>query len=291
MAFDGNGTFNRLYSWVQDASNGINITASRVDAEDSGFATALSLCVTRDSQGKMAADFVPGTTGVYNLGTVARQWLAVNAISAAIGAISVGPAASGASLSVNGGALASAAFNVTGSTAANQFVARFNSNNTTAGQSYGIQVLAGTNTADYTQQWYNAAGTLELMAIDGAGNLQVSNGAGNNLVGPVYAGIPQDLQSGASYSLVLTDANKHIYNKTAGCAYTIPANGSVAFPIGTATTFVNRSGSNATIAITTDTLVWAAGGGTGTRTLANNGIATILKVESTVWMVSGTGLS
>jgi hypothetical protein len=46
MAFDGSGVFNRLYSWVQDAANGINITASRVDEETSGIVTGLNQVVS-----------------------------------------------------------------------------------------------------------------------------------------------------------------------------------------------------------------------------------------------------
>lgn len=52
MAFDGAGNFARLYSWITDAANAVPITASRMDAEDNGFATGLSNCITRDGQGK-----------------------------------------------------------------------------------------------------------------------------------------------------------------------------------------------------------------------------------------------
>lgn len=50
--WDGNGNWVRYYSWTNDAANSINITASRVDTEDNGFATALGNCLTRDGQGK-----------------------------------------------------------------------------------------------------------------------------------------------------------------------------------------------------------------------------------------------
>lgn len=74
-AFNGTGTFVRSYSWVADKSNGLDITASRFDTEDNGFAAGLSLCVTRDGQGKMAADFLPSASASYNLGTSAYQWV------------------------------------------------------------------------------------------------------------------------------------------------------------------------------------------------------------------------
>ena len=46
-----------------------------------------------------------------------------------------------------------------------------------------------------------------------------------------------------------------------------------------------------TIAITTDTMRLAGAGTTGSRTLAANGIATALKLTSTEWIISGTGLT
>lgn len=106
--------------------------------------------------------------------------------------------------------------------------------------------------------------------------------------------IPQNSQSTA-YTLVLADAAKHILHPSADTTartFTIPANSSVAFPIGTAVTFVNQDSAGVmTIAITTDTMRLAGAGTTGSRTLAANGVATALKVTSTEWVVSGTGLT
>src|SRR5579862_4031026 len=82
MAFDGNGNFVRLYNWQQDAANGIDITASRVDAEDSGFAAGLSNCVTRDGQGKPSADLLPATDNNLNLGSNAFRWQSFNGVAA-----------------------------------------------------------------------------------------------------------------------------------------------------------------------------------------------------------------
>jgi hypothetical protein len=108
-----------------------------------------------------------------------------------------------------------------------------------------------------------------------------------------FRGVPQNAQTG-NYTLVAADAGKHIYHASgagAGDTYTIPANSSVAFEIGTAVTFVNIATDSMSIAITTDTMNLAGTGLTGTRTLAQYGIATALKVTSTLWIVSGTGLS
>lgn len=109
-----------------------------------------------------------------------------------------------------------------------------------------------------------------------------------------FRGIPQNSQS-AAYTLVAADAGKHIYHPSADTTariWTIPANSSVAFPIGTAVTFINdTSGGVITLSITTDTLVLAGAGTTGSRSLAANGIATAVKVTSTRWQISGTGLT
>jgi hypothetical protein len=106
--------------------------------------------------------------------------------------------------------------------------------------------------------------------------------------------IPQNSQS-AAYTLVLADAGKHIYHPSADTTariWTIPANGTVAFPIGTAVTFINdTSAGTVTIAITTDTLVLMGAGSTGSRTLAAGGIATAVKVTSTRWVISGVNLT
>jgi hypothetical protein len=109
-----------------------------------------------------------------------------------------------------------------------------------------------------------------------------------------YLNVPQNSQS-AAYTLVLADAGKHIYHPSADTTartWTIPANSSVAFPIGTAIVFVNDFSAGAiTLSITTDTLVYTPDGTTGSRTIAAGGVATCIKVTSTRWIVSGTKIT
>ena len=96
-----------------------------------------------------------------------------------------------------------------------------------------------------------------------------------------------------AYTLVLTDYGKTIYHSEATTArtYTIPANASVAFPVGSIIIIKNKQGSGAiTLAITTDTLHFGASG-TGSRTIAAGGRAVIQKMETTVWDVSGSGIT
>lgn len=99
-----------------------------------------------------------------------------------------------------------------------------------------------------------------------------------------YKGLPQNSQTGA-YTLALSDMGKHISTTTGGVV--IPANGSVAFPIGATIVVFNNSGSSQTISITTDTLRLAGTATTGSRTLAQYGLATLVKVTSTVWVATG----
>jgi len=103
-----------------------------------------------------------------------------------------------------------------------------------------------------------------------------------------YRGIPQNAKTGG-YTLVLADAGKHISNTTGG--WFIPSNATAAFPIGTAIVVFNNSASSQNISISTDTLRLAGTATTGTRTLAQYGIATLVKVTTTEWVASGAGLT
>jgi hypothetical protein len=121
----------------------------------------------------------------------------------------------------------------------------------------------------------------------------LTQGNGLDVDAAGFRGIPQNSQS-ANYTCVAADAGKHILHPSGGGSgdtFTIPANGSVAYEIGTTITFVNLDSNSVSIAITTDTLTLAGTGSTGTRTLAQYGVATALKLTSTNWLISGTGLS
>lgn len=107
--------------------------------------------------------------------------------------------------------------------------------------------------------------------------------------------LPQNTQSANSaYALVLTDAGKHINctNTGGGQSITVPTNASVAFPIGTAIALVNMGTNTLTItAAVPPTMYWAGTTGSGTRTLGLKGIATLLKVDTNTWFISGSGVS
>jgi hypothetical protein len=124
-----------------------------------------------------------------------------------------------------------------------------------------------------------SSGTLSSCTVDGTDSVGFRN-------------IPQNSKS-AAYTLVLADAGKHIFHPAAdntARTFTIPANASVAYPVGTVITFINMAVADVTIAITTDTLTLSDAGTTGSRTLATNGSATCIKITSTQWLISGSGL-
>jgi hypothetical protein len=130
-----------------------------------------------------------------------------------------------------------------------------------------------------------------VLGTPSSGTLSGCTVDGTDAVG--FRNIPQNSQS-AAYTLVLADAGKHIFHPVGdnnARTFTIPANSSVAYPIGTAITFINMAVANVTIAITSDTLTLSSAGTTGSRTLATNGSATCIKITSTQWLISGSGLT
>lgn len=109
--------------------------------------------------------------------------------------------------------------------------------------------------------------------------------------GAGYMGMPQTAPAAAMpYTLLASDAGKHIYVTTTGTV-TIPANGTTAFPIGTTIVIASANGVTTTVSITTDTLRLANSASTGSRTIASNGMATLLKLTSTLWIISGNGVT
>ena len=100
-----------------------------------------------------------------------------------------------------------------------------------------------------------------------------------------YRGLPQSTNT----TLTSADAGKHIYTAS---NITIPPNsggGSVAFPVGTTIVLVNSGNATRTVSLASDTLRIAGSTTSGSpRTLAVYGMATIVKVATTEWYISGT---
>jgi hypothetical protein len=148
----------------------------------------------------------------------------------------------------------------------------------------GALVFANTPTLVTPVLGTPTSGTLSACTVDGTDSVGFRN-------------VPVNEQSTA-YTLVLADAGKVIYHPASdnnARTFTIPAASSVAYPIGTALTFINLAATASTIAITSDTMYLSSAGTTGSRTLAQYGSATAIKVSglssSGVWIISGSGLT
>ena len=139
-----------------------------------------------------------------------------------------------------------------------------------------------------------AGGSLTGSTLSVSGNViglvpNAANGTAVNSVG--FMGMPQSAQAGATYTLSIADMGKHVYSTAATSTITVPANASVPFPIGTTIALVAGPTTTMTVNITTDTMYLAGFGNTGARTLGSYGTATLLKVATTTWIISGTALS
>jgi len=154
-------------------------------------------------------------------------------------------------------------------------------------------VLKGNGTSAFTAA---TAGT-DYVAPSGAlgtpssGTLSSCTVDGTDAVG--FRNVPVNSQS-AAYTLVLADSGKVILHPASDAnarTFTIPANSSVAYAVGTAITFINMTSQVVTIAITTDTMYLSSAGTTGSRSLAQYGSATAIKITSTNWIISGSGLT
>lgn len=152
-------------------------------------------------------------------------------------------------------------------------------------------VLTGINTA--ASQVISAADTV----LSALGKLQAQIDAivGGHLTKNIGTINIQQRTFSANFTTIETDAGKHFYHPatdTTARTSTIAANSSVPYPIGTALTWINEIDAGVvTIAINTDTMRLAGAGTTGSRTLAAGGWATAVKVTSTLWKISGVGLT
>jgi len=130
-----------------------------------------------------------------------------------------------------------------------------------------------------------------VLGTPSSGTLSGCTVDGTNSVG--FRNIPINSQS-AAYTTVLADSGKVIFHPSTDAnarTFTIDSNANVAYPTGTAITFINMTSQVVTIAITSDTLYLSSAGTTGSRSLAQYGIATAIKMTSTTWIISGSGLT
>jgi hypothetical protein len=256
MAFNGSGTYNLPAG--NPVVTGTTISSSTTNTTNSDIATALTNCITRDGQSTPSA----------NLPMNAKKLTGLAAGTSAGDSVRYEQVVLSASLGTN-----VATFLATPSSA-NLAAALTDETGS------GAAVFATSPTLVTPVLGTPSSGTLSSCTVDG------TNGVG-------FRNIPINSQS-AAYTAVLADSGKCIFHPSTDAnarTFTIPANSSVAYPIGTAISFVNMTSQVVSIAITTDTMYLAGTGTTGTRSLAQYGTATALKIESNKWIISGAGLT
>ena len=95
----------------------------------------------------------------------------------------------------------------------------------------------------------------------------------------------------ADYTAVLTDQYQVLVpmNKATAVAFKIPTNASVAFPVGTAITILNKGAGTCTISAVTSgtTTVLSAGATAASPTLAQYKTAVCIKTATDTWYVAG----
>ena len=95
----------------------------------------------------------------------------------------------------------------------------------------------------------------------------------------------------ADYTAVLTDQYQVLVpmNKATAIAFKIPTNASVAYPVGTAITILNKGAGLCTISATTSgtTTVLSAGAVAASPTLAQYKTAVCIKTATDTWYVVG----
>lgn len=317
------GVYTRGYpSWTNDANANLPISATKFDTEDNDFASGLNNCLTIDGLNKpnttltwaqvlsvlslaVTGNGIP-QNGIYlplastlGFSTASTQRGNINSV----GNWTVNAPTSGIAFGVTGFA-SQAIAQLTSGSAFNVSISDFiiNRNGSTANvisQGPSVEVFdSGATTGStlqhsggQTELWQFNSGWVQQWRTTSAGILQARDQAGT-MQDLGWRDLSVNVQN-ANYAPALSDRGKLIINTSGGpFTYTIPANASVAFPVGTVLTFMTVSGNSLSIAITTDQMVLAGTGGTvGTRTLANSGIATAVKSQATQWIISGTGLT
>ena len=131
--------------------------------------------------------------------------------------------------------------------------------------------------------------TTPVLGTPTSGTLSNCTVDGTNSVG--FINSPQNSQSGSTYTLVLGDAGKNVYFTGGSTAtLTVPTNASVAFPTGTTMLVLNNNSGALTISGAGVTFQ-LANGATGNRTVATKGMASLIKVATDTWWVTGPGVT
>ena len=107
-----------------------------------------------------------------------------------------------------------------------------------------------------------------------------------------FRGAPINLKD-ATYTLALLDSGKTVLHTSASAhTWTIPPNSSVAYPIGSVVVLANIGAGAVTVSRGAGVALRIGGTSTDKNmTIAQHGIASILKLDTNSWYISGTGVS
>ena len=125
------------------------------------------------------------------------------------------------------------------------------------------------------------------------GNLSVTGNVTGNTAGFAigYRDIPQVAFTGNA-TIATADAGKHFYStQSTDYILTIANNASQGFQTGAAITVINQGTGNITLAQGSGVTLYLTGNATsGNRTVTTFGMATLIKVATDTWFVSGAGV-
>jgi hypothetical protein len=125
------------------------------------------------------------------------------------------------------------------------------------------------------------------------GNVSVTGNITGNTAGFAigYRDIPQVSFTGNA-TIATTDAGKHFYStQSTDYILTIANNTSQGFQTGAAITVINQGTGNITLAQGSGVTLYLTGNATsGNRTVSTFGMATLIKVATDTWFVSGAGV-
>ena len=244
-------------NWGEDVNNAIT---AYLDIAISGTLSLTSASFTAN------ALTLANTLGTYvatNIGPTTAQYYAIRLSSLAANVTITAPSLSKIYLINNTDATYSATIKASGQT--------------------GVTVVAGEKTLVY----FNGTDYIKIASTI------LSNFTVDGTTAPGYLSIPQNSKS-AAYTTVLADAGKTIFHPATDAnarIFTIASNASVPYPLGTVLQFINMTSQVVTLSIASDTLTWTQGGGTGSRSLAQNAVANCIKVASTQWLLTGTNIT
>jgi hypothetical protein len=254
-------------TWGDDVNN--SVTAYL----DIAIAGGLAITITTTD---VTLTNTQGTSIATNIGSTTAQYAILNISGVMTGARNLIVPSSSKSYIVNNDTTGGYALTVKG--AATTGVSLIN----------GEKCVVAWNGTDYVKI---ASTVITALGTPTSGTLSNCTVDGVNSIG--YLNIPQNSKS-ASYTTVLADSGKCIFHPTSDAnarTFTIAANASVPYAIGTVIQFVNMSTQVLTIAISADTMYLVGTGSTGSKSLAQYGVANAMKMTSTTWILTGSGLS